>query len=206
MRDDQSTEFMDYLRSVADMYGKALSDGVLMLYWNGLKDLDLQAIKGALGRHVQNPDSGQFMPKIADIRRMLGGTTNDAALQAWAKVDKAIRTVGTYQSVVFDDPVIHRAIADIGGWIWLGGQTDDEWPFIAKRFETAYRGHLTRGCNEYPPQLTGIAQANNERAGFAAPGPVLIGDTEKCQRVLAGGSNQPLLRIVRADEAVKRLA
>ena len=46
------------------------------------------------------------MPKPADIRRVLGGTTADAAALAWAKVIRAVHAVGAYSTVAFDDPFI----------------------------------------------------------------------------------------------------
>ncbi len=57
---------------------------------------------------------------------MLGGSTQDAALAAWSKVDRAVREVGPYQSVAFDDALIHRVLFEMGGWIPLGSKTEDE--------------------------------------------------------------------------------
>ena len=51
----------------------------------------------------------------ADILRMMQGTSLDSALSAWAKVDKAVRRVGTYETIVFDDEIIHRVIHDMSG-------------------------------------------------------------------------------------------
>lgn len=33
---------------------------------------------------------------------------------AWNKVDKAVRQVGAWTSVMFDDALIHRVISDMG--------------------------------------------------------------------------------------------
>jgi len=77
-------------------------------------------------RHLMNPDTGQFLPKPADIVRMLGGRTLDRALMAWAKVDKAVRQIGTYESVVFDDALIHRVLHEMGGWVGMGQKTENE--------------------------------------------------------------------------------
>jgi len=60
-----------------------------------------------------------WMPKIADIVRMIDGSTQSAAATAWAKVMRAVGSVGQYQSLAFDDPVIHLAIDETGGWISL---------------------------------------------------------------------------------------
>ena len=67
---------------------------------------DLRAVADALNRHAVNPDNGQFLPKPADIVRLINGNTVDRALVAWSTVERAIRSTGPYQSVVFDSPEI----------------------------------------------------------------------------------------------------
>lgn len=109
-----------------------------------MKPFDLAAVKDALNRHCVNPDNGQFMPKPADVVKLLQGSSQDGALVAWAKVDRAVRQVGTYSTVVFDDPIIHRVVQDMGGWVALGDKREKEWPFVAKEFENRYRGYPMR--------------------------------------------------------------
>jgi hypothetical protein len=139
------------------------------------------------------------MPKIADVSKMLGGTSNDRAQTAWAKVDKAVRHVGTYRSVVFDDPIIHRVITEMGGWISIGTKTDNEWPFVAKEFETRYRGYSMRGERpEYQPVLIGISDAHNSKEGFKTEQPMLIGDAEKAQEVMRLGVDRPMIGFTQA--------
>ena len=193
-------KFLAILTAVADYYGKELSEGVQMLYWQGLQQYDMAAVEKALWDHAQNPDNGQFMPKIADITRAMQGRTIDQAAIAWSKVDQAIRRVGTYQDVAFDDAIIHRVIADIGGWIWLGNQKEDEWPFVAKNFENRYRGYKLRGEQpEYPPLLMGMANAHNSKEGFRNHPPILIGNQAAAKAVLAGGTTAPLLEMKQAN-------
>lgn len=194
MQQDDFDAFSTMLQSVAEYCGKPLSPGVIAIYWQGLRDLDLAALRHALNAHVQNPDTGQYMPKIADIRRMLGGTTQDAALVAWAKVDQAVRRVGNYADVVFDDALIHRVLHDMGGWMALGTKTEDEWPFVSKEFENRYRGYRMRSERpEYPRVLIGIAGAHNRKGNHALQPPILIGDQAKAQAVMKGGTDRPLI-------------
>lgn len=206
MDNKQFDEFNELLDIVSEQYGKPLSSGAKMLYWQGLKDFDFKAIQQALFRHVRNPDSGMFMPKIADVIKMLQGTTQDSALAAWAKVDKAIRHKGTYVDVVFDDPIIHRVLHDMGGWVSLGLKTEDEWPFVAREFENRYRGFKQRGdIPDYPPVLTGIANAHNVAKGHKKEPYVMIGNEEQCQRVLNNGTDKPLVGFKQAGETTADL-
>ena len=193
--------FTDIMQVVAESYSKRLSDGVIALYWQGLQEYDFAAVKEALGRHLRNPDTGQFMPKIADIMRMMQGTTQDAALVAWTKIDRAVRLVGTYQSVVFDDALIHRVLADMGGWVMLGAKTDGDWPFVAKEFEARYRGYKGRHERpEYPRVLVGLAEQHNTVSGHDLPQPVLIGNKIKAISVMDGGTQQALLEVVQIGQ------
>lgn len=196
MQATDKKRFATLLSGVAEYYGKELSPGVISLYWQGLEQYDIEAAEKAFWDHTQNPDNGQFMPKIADITRAMQGRTIDQAAVAWSKVDQAIRRIGTYQDVVFDDPIIHRVIADIGGWIWLGNQLETEWPFIAKNFENRYRGFKLQGAApDYAPVMLGLANAHNSKEGFRNHPPVLIGNQAQAKAVLAGGTTAPLLEM-----------
>jgi hypothetical protein len=208
MKQPDFEPFCEMLDLIAEQCSKKLSDGLKMLYWQGLKDYDLPALQQAAYRHLRNPDSGQFMIKIADFTKMLEGTTQDSALVAWAKVDMAIRRVGTYQDVVFDDSIIHRVIHDMGGWIGLGTKSESEWPFVAKEFENRYRGFKSRSEKpEYPAKLIGIATAHNEQHGFPSDPSMLIGNELAAKQVLSGGSDKPAIGFKKLDiaEAVESL-
>jgi len=165
-------------------------------------------VRDALGRHLRNTDTGQFMPKIADIIKMLQGSSLDSALNAWAKIDQALRQVGPYETVVFDDPLIHRVLHDMGGWMMLGQKTDDEWPFVAREFEQRYRGFKSRNERfEYPAKLIGVSEAHNSKEGHKTAQPMLIGDATQAKAVmLAGANGGKLLGLTRMYEVIDNVA
>jgi hypothetical protein len=199
MIENEKKRFFTTLIGVADYYGKELSKGVLVVYWEGLREYDLEAVEKALWAHAKNPDTGQWMPKVADVAKMLEGRTSDQAAVAWSKVDRAVRQVGSYADVVFDDALIHRVLHDMGGWLQIVSKSEADWPFIAKEFENRYRGYRMRGeTPPYPPVLIGMANAQNGKQGYALQAPVLVGDPVAAQRVLAGGNDAPLLTMQRA--------
>lgn len=209
MQQSDFNDFVDIIQVVAEQYGKRLSDGVIALYWQGLQDFDLAAVRDALGRHLRNTDTGQFMPKIADIIRMLQGSSQDAAFSAWTKVDKAVRQIGPYDSVVFDDPLIHKVLHDMGGWMGICEKTDEAWPHVAREFETRYRGFKARNDRvEHPAKLIGIFEAHNAKEGHKVAPPMLIGDAAKAQEVLRlGTTGNKLLGMTRlnTEEAASNL-
>lgn len=207
MKQSDFDSFLDVMQLVAEQYGKKPSDGLIHLYWQGLKDYDFPAVSEAIGKHLANTDTGQFIPKIADIIRMMQGTSLDAALSAWSKVDKALRNVGPHESVVFDDAIIHKVLHDMGGWLMLGTKTEDEWPFVAKEFENRYRGFKSRNEKiEYPAKLIGLFEAANTKDGYKPVNPILIGDKNKAMEVLnVGLKGGGLLGMARLESVLPAL-
>lgn len=184
------TRFAKAMSALAEYYGKELSEGVISLYWQGLEGYDIADIEAAIGRHLQNPDSGQWMPKIADIVRMIEGSTQTSAAIAWAKVMRAVGRVGQYRSVAFDDPVIHLALDDLGGWPAMCQISEDELPFLQNRFERIYRGYKVRGSDlpPYLPWLAGISERQNLAKGYQVEPPRLVGDLTRAKAVVSAGT------------------
>jgi hypothetical protein len=202
MRRTDETRFKACLMACAEVYGKPVSAAVTGIWWDALKTYDIGAVEDAFRRHLYSPDIGQYMPKPADILRMLEGTAVDGAMVAWAKVDRAVRTVGPYPSVTFDDPLIQRIVQEMGGWIALCGKRSDEWPFIGNEFRTRYHGYSSRAAlPEYPGRLPGMIEADHGGA-YRGQNDVLIGDGEKALAVRTGGVVTPLLGVRRITAAL----
>lgn len=181
--------FTAMLAAVGEMYGKSISEFANSLYWNALQGYELNAVRQAFDRHVKNPDTGQWMPKPADLIRMMQGSTQDASMLAWSKVDQTVRVVGPYQTVTFDDPVIHRVISDMGGWIDLCAKTDADWPYVQREFENRYKGYASRGeIPEHLPSLAGIADAENLKKGLQPQPVTLIGNRQRATSNYRSGS------------------
>lgn len=204
---NEKRRFASLLTGLSDYYKSEISKTTLALYWQGLKQYDYEAIEKAAWAHTQSPDeAGRWMPKISDLTKALQGRTVDQASLAWAKVDRAVRTVGIYHDVAFDDALIHRVIQDIGGWIKLNQLDDKEWPFIEKRFVTVYQGYrMQADAPDYPDRLIGLANAQNQVEGQDKQPVRLIGDAEKAKHVLlSGGGNDSGMKSI--GEAIKQIA
>lgn len=161
--------FVEMLNGVAELKNKSLTTAAIGLWFKVLEKYDYAAIEQAMFLFLQNPDNGQFMPQPADLIRMMGGTTADKALQAWAKVDRAVRTTGPYQTVDFGDKLIHAVISDMGGWVKLCEKNEKEWPFVAKEFENRYRGYKTVPQSIQSPEVCiGISDHLNAQHGFVS--------------------------------------
>lgn len=186
MNENDKPELRRRLAATFELYRKDLTGTALGMWFEALRFYDLEVVSQALSAHVRNPDNGQFAPVPADVVKLIEGGSADVALIAWAKVDRAVRTVGTWKSVVFDDHVIHHVIDNLGGWIDLGKKSVEEWPFVRNQFVTLYRGARLR-ARQWPSRLVGIAEAHNSLSGQPTPLPVLLGDQDRARLVLQRG-------------------
>lgn len=186
---EERKRFAALLTGISDYYRRELSKMTIRIYWEGLRQFDYEAIERAMWQHTQTPDEcGRWMPQISDLTKMMVGRTADQAALAWSKVNLAVRQVGVYVDVVFDDAIIHRVLGDMGGWAAMGLKEEKEWPFVAKEFENRYRGYKMAGQQpDYPRVLIGMANAQNEAAGRPKQGARLAGDRALCLAVMRGG-------------------
>lgn len=196
---DDKKPFAEIMQATMAIYSKDVTKPVMALYWAALIEYDLAAVSRAFEFWIKNPDQGQFAPKPADIIRMIDGATGDRAMVTWSKVDKAVRMVGHYQSVAFDDPIIHRVIDEMGGWRKLASlPSNKDLEFAGIDFVKRYRAYALAGGvgNEYPAYLIGESEAENGGRGFRDCDPVqLVGDHRKASEVARLGSTGPTLRI-----------
>lgn len=197
-------QFSGMFNGVCELYGKKSSSDLEALYWQLLKGYSLQDVTRAFHQHAMNPDSGQFMPKPADVVRYIDGGTHTRAAKAWAKVDKARRSVGAYESVVFDDPVIHSVLADLGPWPTLCRTPTDELQFLRNNFEKRYQGYSVNPPANHVPYLIGQAEQENRNTGNKIAPPVPVGEIERCKQVLKGGSDDARKLTYSAVEAAAK--
>jgi len=198
MDETDRRRFAACLTAASELYGRSMSVALVDLYWRTLERFEMDAVERAFQQHMLSPDAGQYMPKPADIARMIGGTSLDAAQVAWAAVDRAVRLVGPYPSVTFDDPVTQRVVFDMGGWIKLGERTTAEWPFVANEFRARYEGFRSRGESpQHPPRLPGIAERDAISKGGSFDH-VLLGDPARAKQVQVTGREGGDLAVRRA--------
>jgi len=184
MKQDEYGQFQVLWTRICDVYGKSPSDAAITITFRALAKYPLATIRRALDAHTSDPDGGRFMPKPADLIRHIDGDPQSQSLLAWSKVEKAIRTIGPWQTVVFDDPSVMAAIEEMGGWIDLCRVTDKELPFKRNEFTKRYQGYQLRPPEHYPNRLTGVTEATNARIDASIKtDPILIGDPEKARQV-----------------------
>lgn len=190
MRPTDGARFQELITNVMAYYRQDVSDFIMGIWWEGLKNAEFEQVAKALTRHATDPENGRFPPKVADIVRQLQGTPTDRSAAAWGKVFDAMGRVGAYQDVVFDDPVIHAVLADLGGWPTLCRTDTEELGYVRHRFGESYNAYARMGEFTYPRSLIGDRSPDHEytNRGWPLPEPVLVGDREAALKVLRDGS------------------
>jgi len=162
MKREDAAQFNALLEACYELYNKPLSDGIKNIWWRTLRPFDFEAVSEAFSRWLVNTEAGKWLPRPADILQMMGGTATDGSLIAWSTVERAIRRVGPWRSIQFEDALIGRVVSEMGGWVKLCSTDDKELPFVAKEFQTRYRGYAMR--SEFPTTHTtnhGLAYRGN---------------------------------------------
>ncbi|HQU15494.1 MAG TPA: DUF6475 domain-containing protein [Gammaproteobacteria bacterium] len=169
MEPTDAPEFASLLQTTLEVYDRACGPMVVELWWRALARYPIQAVRAAFSAHIQDPGRGTFPPKPADIlRRLQRGTPEERALLAWSAVERAIRQVGPYSSVVFEDPVTQHVVHHLGGWIHLcATPSERDLEFQGKEFAARYATLVSHPPSEPPPPLPGLL----ERDQLAHGGP-----------------------------------
>jgi len=200
MNSSDRVEFSRALTACMEIYSKKVTASILDIFWKSLEKYDLSEVLNAMSVHIQDPDAGRFAPKPADLVGRFRGTGSSQALAAWTKLDEAVRCIGTYESVCFDDAIIHVVVSDMGGWPSFGEKDNSEWPFVRNEFEKRYLGYLLQGGvgSSQVPMLHGIATDRR---------PILIGDHKKASEIHQKLINKPRVNLTRiSDIATKALS
>jgi len=134
------------------------------MWIDALSDLTAEQVQSALRRF--NREGNEF-PTPAAVRKFAGdgeASIDDRALVAWASVRRAIRSVGAYESVDFDDRIINATIRNLGGWEVLCEITAADATWREKEFIAAYKAIIRTGIGDSAP-LHGISAKTNGRLG-----------------------------------------
>ena len=176
MTGEDFEEFLRLMFDVAELYDKQKpTAGAMKHYFAALSQLTLEEVRGALSYHVK---ASKFFPRPSEILAHVQGSAEDRARAAWRRVVGAMIKVGTWSSVHFDDPAIHYALEQMGGWESLGNMETKDLPFREKDFihwySCADRSHI--GADDVPWALMGRVERQNLHSGHELP-PVISAET-----------------------------
>ena len=188
MKGEDFEEFLRLMWEVSELYDKGKpTAGALKLYFVALAPLSLEEVAEALSYHVR---ISKFFPRPAEILAHSRGSVEDRARSAWRAVVSALGRIGSWSSVRFEDPAIHYALEQMGGWESLGNMETKDLPFREKDFihwySCADRSHI--GADDVPWSLMGRVERQNLHGGHELP-PVISAETGE-EIVRTGGAGK----------------
>lgn len=175
-----AAEFTKCIAVLSAGVGREMTQATAEVWYQVLGDLTAEQLQQAIVTALRSYKFAGF-PPVGQIREWAGagaGSTEDAAAIAWSKVLRAMRLIGGYQSVEWDDPAIPFAIDSVaGGWNSLCEmQSSELHSFGRAKFIAAYKS-ATVTALAGPTITTGILAADAARLGGEAPEPLRLGDS-----------------------------
>ena len=159
MTERDSDRFRLLMVGLAEVFGGDVSEAKLTIYYAALEDLTLETVERAVKLLVKSRTTASF-PKPAELRQAVEGTGDERAMLALSAVDPYVRQRETYQTLVFDDPVIHAVVERMGGIDEMGL----DWPYKHKEFLTLYRALTHTPPAMLPDRIIGSHEADNRKA------------------------------------------
>ena len=195
MENCRQGEFEARLGKLATLFKEKLTKDLLDIYWATLKDLDFNDYCMACSELAK---SNIFFPKPAEFRERVVVSLKTRAQLAYGKVQRGASKFGGDRTVIFDDPVIHAVIVNLGGWINYCKLLKDEVVWWRKDFEERYVNFtplVHSGALRLVKRLPGLYEGKNVSDHLKRP--VFIGDMEKAKAWALDGEDE-----VKALEAV----
>jgi hypothetical protein len=181
MKPDDLEDFAEIMAVLNETFGdssRSVSDIKMRFYFRVLSDLTIGELEDATVMLAQTKTIHTF-PTPAEIGQAVEGNPHDKAVLAFDKLIDAVRTIGPYKTVIFDDPAIHAYVMSYGGWEEICDKTIEDWKYMRLEFLKFHAVH-TRRPLDVPLTLTGIHEATNRLKGLDHPAlPSIVGDKER---------------------------
>lgn len=187
---NKKSQIISIISSSLSIYNETLTKQSAQVWLASLMRFDVEDIRHAFNVYIQTSERGHFSPKPSDIVNTITGGNSDVAKIAWSLVERAIRSIGGDRTVVFQDPLIHKVIYDLGGWVKVcSTENEKELGFLSHDFENRYRGYMNRGViPKYPNRLIGKSENSLREHGKDWRSQLeLVGGVDECLAVFKGG-------------------
>jgi hypothetical protein len=161
-----------------------LSEMQMEVKFKALEDLTIEQVESATWQIIKTRKTATF-PKVGEIRSTVTGDADEIAVLAYDAFRKGKGQTGIYNSVVFDDRIIHATVDAMGGWQQVCLITEDDWQFRRREFLDTYKAFLQHQPREIPEKLIGLIEQDNHNRGFSEriPEPKFIGKEKQLPRI-----------------------
>lgn len=183
MKNEDKRAFFDLMMAAGEVYGREVTQPMAAIYFSALANVSIEQVQAAMMTHMQNPDSGQFFPKPADIIKQMTGTTKqqDAAIEdkaaiAWACIERDIRRIGSYGTLKLDDKQALATVKAMGGWQSICQTETSKMEWKRKEFIRMYETFERMPLEALPSSLPGrIEMSEVKQAGPVALDKLALG-------------------------------
>ena len=162
MKNEDKRAFFDLMMAAGEVYGREVTQPMAAIYFSALANVSIEQVQEAMMAHMQNPDSGQFFPKPADLIKQMTGTTKqqDAAIEdraaiAWACIERGIRRVGSYGTLKLEDKQALATVKAMGGWQSICQTETSKMEWKRKEFIRMYETFERMPLEALPSSLPG---------------------------------------------------
>lgn len=177
MKNEDKRAFFDLMMAAGEVYGREVTQPMAAIYFSALANVSIEQVQEAMMAHMQNPDSGQFFPKPADLIKQMTGTTKqqDAAIEdraavAWACIERDIRRIGSYGTLKLDDKQALATVKAMGGWQSICQTETSKMEWKRKEFIRMYETFERTPLEALPSSLPGRIELSEVKAA----GPVAL--------------------------------
>ncbi len=193
MNINDKKQFATMWTEACALYGRSVTTNGLSLVFSILEKYTIEQVSKAISLHAQDSVNGRFPILPTHVISHIEGQANERGGSAWQKLINAMERVGSYEDVVFDDPIIHAIVESEGGWQRLSGMTYDDLKYVQNRFMQQYPQYVSKsGQFDYPKILGGSINSDRSAQGLEKHTPKMIGNQQKCLSVLENGSDKKL--------------
>lgn len=186
MKNEDKRAFFDLMMAAGEVYGREVTQPMAEIYFSALANVSIDQVQDAMMAHMQNPDSGQFFPKPADLIKQMTGTTKqqDAAIEdkaaiAWACIERDIRRIGSYGTLKLEDKQALATVKAMGGWQSICQTETSKMEWKRKEFIRMYETFERMPLEALPSSLPGrIEMSEVKQAGPVALDKLALGVTK----------------------------
>ena len=183
MKNEDKRAFFDLMMAAGEVYGREVTQPMAAIYFSALANVSIEQVQEAMMAHMQNPDSGQFFPKPADLIKQMTGTTKqqDAAIEdkaaiAWACIERDIRRIGSYGTLKLEDKQALATVKAMGGWQSICQTETSKMEWKRKEFIRMYETFERMPLEALPSSLPGrIEMSEVKQAGPVALDKLALG-------------------------------
>jgi len=185
MEDNERADFADAFMTLCWMWEKEPSDRMIEMWWQIFSKYSLQDFQKGITAALSQLKNYGRLPMPSDIIELI--ETSGVDLDSLAEVEasgviQAIKTSGSYNSVIFKDTTTMAVVQHgFGGWVQLCADLNsNEEKWFRKDFVRIYRAYKRSGLTHIG-KLVGILESNNTESGlrYTPKNPIQLPDSSK---------------------------